>query len=76
GENMTEELMSVFQSSLWDTAFTIIKYLLIAFVVALPFIFINAKLKKKEQQAKTKREEAKITRAVKKALDEHDRSVK
>lgn len=44
---MTEELMQTFQSSMWDTAFTIIKYMLIAGVIALPFAYINEKLKKK-----------------------------
>lgn len=67
---MTPELMGTLQSSLWDTALTIIKYLLIAGVIAIPFAILNGKLKKREQQAKDKKEEAKIQRAVQKALEE------
>lgn len=65
---MTDELMNTLQSSLWDTAWTIIKYILIAGIIALPFAWVNGKLKKKEAEKKTAAEEAKIQRAVEKAL--------
>ena len=70
---MTDELMQTLQSSMWDTAITIIKYMLIAGVIALPFAYINGKLKKKEQKAKDKKDEAKIQHAVEKALENRDR---
>lgn len=70
---MTNELQQVLQSSMWDMFFTIAKYMLIAVIISLPFIWINEKLKKKEREKKARAQDERTKNAIKKALQEHER---
>lgn len=48
----------------------IIKYIIIAGILALPFAWLNEKLKKKEKEKEARKEEERIQRAIQKALNE------
>lgn len=56
---MPQEILDVFSSSIFDAAITIIKYMLVAAILAVAYIWIKAKLKKKMLAIKAKKEENK-----------------
>lgn len=67
---MDQQVQQVFQDSMNSMGLTIMKYLIIAAICALPFVWINTKLEKREEKQRQQKKDAHMKSVIKQAIKE------